>query len=71
MKMSISIVTPTYNEALNIEKFINALEAVLLDKEYEIIFVDDNSIDNTHLIVKKIALKKTNIRCIKKRRLYI
>ena len=66
MKMSISIVTPTYNEALNIEKFINALEAVLLDKEYEIIFVDDNSIDNTHLIVKKIALKKKNIRCIRR-----
>ena len=62
--MSISIITPTYNEALNVEKFIKYLEKVSVKQEYEIIFVDDNSEDKTYLILKNIARKKKNIRCI-------
>ena len=64
--MLISIVTPTYNEALNVKKFIHSLEVVPINKEYEIIFVDDNSEDKTYLIVKNIAKNKKNIRCIRR-----
>ncbi len=64
--MLISIVTPTYNEALNVKKFIHSLEIVPINKEYEIIFVDDNSEDKTYLIVKNIAKNKKNIRCIRR-----
>ena len=56
--MLLSIVTPTYNEAQNVEKFVELIEATLVKYEYEIIFVDDDSKDKTHEIVKKLASKK-------------
>ncbi len=64
--MLLSIISPTYNEAKNIEKFVELIESCLNSYEYEIIFVDDNSTDKTHEIVKKIAYKKTNVRCIRR-----
>ena len=64
--MLLSIITPTYNEALNIKNFIEGIEKNVKIKDYEIIFVDDNSIDQTYKIVKDIAKKKTNIRCIRR-----
>ena len=64
--MLLSIITPTYNEAKNIEKLIKLIEISLNKYEYEIIFVDDNSSDNTHEIIKKIAHKKNNVRCLRR-----
>ena len=64
--MLLSIITPTYNEALNIEKFINGIEKVIKIKNYEIIFVDDNSNDKTYDLIKHIAKSKKNIRCLRR-----
>ncbi|MAJ23981.1 MAG: dolichol monophosphate mannose synthase [Rickettsiales bacterium] len=64
--MLLSIITPTYNEAQNVEKFIKSIEKVINHKNYEIIFVDDDSKDKTHSIVKGIAANKKNIRCIRR-----
>ncbi len=64
--MLLSIITPTYNEALNIEKFIRGIEKAIKIKNYEIIFVDDNSIDKTYEVIKRIAKKKQNIRCLRR-----
>ena len=52
--MLLSIISPTYNEADNILKFVNSIESTLSKYDYEIIFVDDNSTDKTHEIIKKI-----------------
>ena len=50
--MLLSIITPTYNEAQNVEAFILAVKkAMKTFKDYEIIFVDDNSQDKTYEIV--------------------
>ena len=62
----ISIVVPTYNEEENIEAMVNAIGATM-DKElqgymYELIFIDNNSSDDTRKIIKRIA---TNNKCVK------
>ena len=53
---TISIILPTYNEAGNIVKLINAIvvEVKKLNLKPEIIVVDDNSPDNTHKVVKNL-----------------
>ena len=43
----ISIVVPVKNEAGNIDALINEIEIVLKKFNYEIIYVDDGSTDNT------------------------
>ena len=47
--MLLSIISPTYNEAQNIEPFILSIKRAMKGfKDYEIIFVDDNSKDKTY-----------------------
>ena len=60
--MLLSIISPTYNEADNILKFVNLIELTLRKYDYEIIFVDDNSSDKTYEIIKNLSSKKPNIR---------
>ena len=54
----ISIIVPTLNESKNILKFVKNLR--FLKFKYELIFVDDNSSDNSNQIFKKIKNKKIN-----------
>ena len=63
--MLLSIISPTYNEADNIVKFVIQL-SYSQNYDYEIIFVDDNSSDKTHEIIKKISKKKPHVRCIRR-----
>ena len=50
--MLLSIIAPTYNESQNIKPLILAIRKSLKEyKDYEIIFVDDNSSDKTYKIV--------------------
>jgi dolichol-phosphate mannosyltransferase len=49
----LSIVVPVMNEAGNIDKLINKIdESIGTQYNYEIIFVDDGSTDNTLQIIK-------------------
>jgi dolichol-phosphate mannosyltransferase len=64
--MLLSIITPTFNEAKNVKKFVGLIESSLNNFSYEIIFVDDNSTDKTYEVVKKLASKKKHIRCIRR-----
>ena len=47
--MTTLVITPTYNEADNIEKFLDSI----LELELEILIVDDNSPDGTSAIVQR------------------
>jgi glycosyltransferase involved in cell wall biosynthesis len=60
----ISAVVPAYNEEESVSEFYKVLSAnlVKIDKNYEIIFVDDGSTDSTLEILKKLALKDKKIR---------
>lgn len=57
--MELSIVVPAYNEADNIGVFYEALCQSFsnFNNNYEVIFVDDGSSDNTLHELKKIATK--------------
>ncbi len=53
----ISIIVPTLNEAENIPELLRRLEAVLAQKKYEVLIVDDNSRDNTVQLCEQLAAK--------------
>ena len=55
MKNSTLIFTATYNEKENIVNLIN--DILNLSKNYDILIVDDNSIDKTGLLIKKLFIK--------------
>ena len=63
MSTNISIIIPTYNSEKFIEECIsNTLNKI--NKEIELIIINDNSIDNTKKICIKFLNKKNNIRLI-------
>ncbi|MBI3194417.1 MAG: polyprenol monophosphomannose synthase [Ignavibacteriae bacterium] len=55
----ILVVTPTYNEAENIEQFIR--EVLSKDTRVEMLIVDDNSPDGTASIIKKLQNNEPRI----------
>ena len=53
-KFSLSIIIPIFNEANNIEKLTDKIKKNLSSINFEIIFVDDNSLDNSKKVLKKL-----------------
>ena len=68
MNKLLSIVTPLFNEEENISEHYNELISVLSKlkyfQNYEIIFVNDGSRDNSLKILKELALKDNRIKII-------
>lgn len=62
----IIIVTPTYNEELNISNFILEVEKIMssISIDYEHLIIDNSSTDKTQLIIKEIAENKKNLKAI-------
>lgn len=60
----LSIIIPVFNEEQNIEPLIRRLMPIAKDYDYEIIFVDDGSKDQTVANIKKLALKNKNLKLI-------
>ncbi len=69
MKKMISVVIPAYNERENIPILYEKLTKVL-DRDYEIIFVDDGSKDGTFEVLKDIAQKDKQVKVIRFKRNY-
>ena len=63
----LTIITPTYNEAENVEEFILTVSKVLDGVEHEIIIVDDNSPDETATIVKNLQNLFSRVRLLARR----
>ncbi len=68
--MDLSIVIPVYNEEKNVLLLYRELKDVLegMGKKYEIIFVDDGSIDSTSKAVTKISGKDSRVKAVSFRR---
>ncbi|WPM32565.1 glycosyltransferase family 2 protein [Hydrogenobacter sp. T-2] len=68
----LSVVIPAYNEEDNIPILYEKLKGVLerLGREYEIIFVDDGSVDRTWERLKDIAEKDQRVKLIRFRKNY-
>lgn len=67
-KKLITIVLPCYNEEGNIEKIseeiINLFNSELINYNYEIIFIDNDSNDNSRKIIRNICDTNKNIKAI-------
>jgi len=65
---TLSVITPVFNEADNLQIFINQLEKTLsnLNKEFEVIIVDDNSPDGSGAIADELARRYGNIRVFRR-----
>ena len=56
-KKNLLVIVPTYNESENITSFIN----LILKKDLDLLIVDDNSPDNTGIIVNELIKKYNNL----------
>jgi len=66
----ISVIIPAYNEEENIEPLYKKLEQALseVNTDYEIIYVDDGSTDNTFKVLKELHEMDSSVKIIKFRR---
>jgi len=68
LKNSFSIVLPILNEEKNINKMVLLINKNLKGFKYEIIFVDDNSTDNTKKVIKNLINKNIKYYLRKKKK---
>lgn len=64
--MDISVIIPCYNEEQNIPLLYNRLSTVLdkMNVQYELIFINDGSKDNSIQLIKALALKNSVVKYI-------
>lgn len=62
----LTVVIPTFNEALNIPVLVDRLERALRGIDWEVVFVDDDSPDLTARVVRQLALANARVRCIRR-----
>ena len=68
MKKKISVVIPTYNEEANVVPLAKAvtevMERELIQYDYEIIFIDNHSKDNTQALLRGLCANNKKIKAI-------
>jgi len=64
--IELAVVIPTYNERENVPALVAGLEGALAGREWEAIFVDDNSPDGTAEYVRGLASTNRRIRVIER-----
>ena len=62
--INLSIIIPIYKESRNIQKLAKDITNYIDIKNYEILFIDDNSNDGTEEILKNLSGKNKNIKYI-------
>jgi dolichol-phosphate mannosyltransferase len=62
----LSVVVPTFSERGNVAALYRKLEAALDGIAWEIVFVDDNSPDNTWDVVRGVVRQDPRVRCIRR-----
>ena len=64
--MKLSVISPTLNEAENVSHLVEQLEHALLGIDYEILIVDDNSVDRTWSVAQEISSTNSRVRTIRR-----
>ncbi len=64
--LEVAVVVPTFNERENVKELIARVERALRGISWEMIFVDDDSPDETSAEIKAIAARDSRIRCIRR-----
>ena len=62
--IALTIVVPTYNEKLNVRPLVSLLDKALVDINWEVVFVDDNSPDGTADEIRELARTRLDVRVI-------
>ena len=60
----LSIVIPTFNERENVEDMVQRIDAALVGTAWEVLFVDDDSLDGTAELIRAISLRDPRVRCL-------
>ena len=66
--MKLSFVIPVYNEQDSLKQLYSEIIENIKEYEYEIIFVDDGSTDNSYNILQKLTSEDNNVKLIKLRK---
>src|ERR1700756_725464 len=64
--VELSIIVPTFNERDNVAEVVERLDVCLRGISWEVIFVDDDSPDETAERVREIARHDRRIRCLQR-----
>jgi dolichol-phosphate mannosyltransferase len=64
--IELSLVVPTFNESKNLPELLRRLEAALVDTNWEVVFVDDDSPDGTASLARTIARNDPRVRCLQR-----
>lgn len=64
--IQLSLVIPTYNEVGNVVELTERVRKTLTNIQWELIFVDDDSPDDTAEVVREIARTDSRIRCLQR-----
>ena len=62
----VCVVVPTFNEAANVPILVERLRNVLAACDWELLFVDDNSLDGTSAVAGAIGEADSRVRCIRR-----
>ena len=62
----LTIVVPTFNESANVPVLVAAIARALAGIAWELVFVDDNSPDQTAAIAKRLGRSDARVRCIRR-----
>ncbi|MEM9668936.1 MAG: glycosyltransferase family 2 protein [Pseudomonadota bacterium] len=66
-QLELSVVIPVFNEAGNVEALLSEIKAALDGRAYEIIFVDDESTDETHGRLVELVPETPELRVLRHR----
>ena len=66
MRFDLAIIVPTKNEAGNVTRLVELLDAALGATSWQAIFVDDDSSDGTADIVRRMAEGRDNVICLRR-----
>ena len=58
----LSIVVPCYNEEESVKLFLSEIQSILSDYNFEVIFVNDGSSDDTLKVIKDLADSNSNVK---------
>ena len=63
---ALAVIVPTLNEHDNVAPILAQLEDALADRAWEVIFVDDGSVDGTPEAIEALAAARSNVRLIRR-----
>jgi dolichol-phosphate mannosyltransferase len=64
--IELTVIVPTFEERVNVPILVDRLAAALDGIEWEVIFVDDDSHDDTASLVRQIGRSNPRVRCVRR-----